>query len=169
MMFLHPEHERTYARLAGLLRRIGAASDRALEIALEMYSGLDNGEVLTALQWGVKPYLDVVNNLPSRHENALACTHRLRPPKSKTTIYLAQFVVDELETPSVLSEADITLLVESIVFHELVHWGRFEKGLDERVNGQEAGKLFEWEYYGRDITWHAGQRRLSYYPRGTQY
>jgi len=160
MQHLNPDNARLYPRLDRLLHGLELA-ERELTSLLELYSGLSESEVLSALQWGTAPRI-AVGNLVNASPNALAHTPHRGGANRTTNIILARFMIDELERPSALSELDGIRLVEATVLHELVHWGRFEKGLPVLIDGQEAGKVFECAYYHSDVTWYRGDRQLTY-------
>lgn len=65
----------------------------------------------------------------------------------KNRIYLADAICRRFENTDA-KNADMHLLLESTILHEMVHWGDWKDGVDQIV---EEGKEFEKEAYGKDI------------------
>lgn len=72
---------------------------------------------------------------------------RFRVSRFPGRVYLAKSICEKFEKTD-SANAQMHLLIESTLLHEMVHWGDWKDGVDQ---GPEEGKEFEKAAYGKDI------------------
>lgn len=148
-----------------------AANSADFRKAFKEVSGLANKEIKTFLTYGQGPAVNVKDLKTANGTTRLGeqksgnmlnagSDGKTRNEQGAGYITLDKAVVGMLENAK--TGADVragTLMVESTLFHEGVHYGTGMRNTNEKAydnNGSEKGKVFENRAYGADInTWNA--------------
>lgn len=107
--------------------------------AFMRYAELNSAKATLALMAGTPPEV--------HFETMPRSNGRFRGPSFPNRIYLAKAICDRFEKTDA-SEPRMHILVESTLLHEMVHWGDWKDGVDQKG---EEGKAFEKAAYGKDI------------------
>jgi hypothetical protein len=69
--------------------------------------------------------------------------------KYPTYVFISKTICEKFRDASSTERSGMSILIESTILHEMVHWGN---SLDGQPNSHaEMGKAFEIEAYGKDI------------------
>jgi len=103
------------------------------------YSELNSSKALLALTLGQFPeiHFDVMPRANGQFSGS----------RFPNRVYLAKSICERFEKLD-SKNANMHILVESTLLHEMVHWGDWKDGIDQ---AGEEGKIFEKAAYGKDI------------------
>lgn len=114
--------------------------------AFQKYAKFDEKTAERAIKHGNPPNVEF-RHMPTANGEFLGT-------KYPDTVFISKAICDRFEgSDDDAKDPRMHVLVESTLLHEIVHWGVWP---ETSASGQEDGKAFEKEAYGKDIRQYWG-------------